>query len=120
MALRGERGAEQRIVAANRGHSSTIGLGAKDVCERRVDGTFREISTPLSAMRVALKSTVTSLSLTPAQSALCAVLVENGTFWVRDAECSARRCSVRAFGADRVIRTATRSAVRGGRSARHV
>jgi hypothetical protein len=47
MALRGERGAGQRIVAANRGHSSTLGHGATDVCERRVDGNFREILTPL-------------------------------------------------------------------------
>jgi hypothetical protein len=58
MALRGERGAGQRIVAANRGHSSTLGHGATDVCERRVDGTFREILTSLYAMRVALKSSL--------------------------------------------------------------
>jgi hypothetical protein len=69
MALRGERGAGQRIVAADRGHSSTLGYGATDVCERRVDGNFRETSTPLSAIRVALKGAVTSPSLTPAQIA---------------------------------------------------
>lgn len=50
--LRRERGAGQGTVAVNRGPSSTLGHGATDVSERRVDGTFREILTPLSAMRV--------------------------------------------------------------------
>jgi hypothetical protein len=66
MALRGERGAGQR---ADRGHSSTLGHGATDVCERRVEGTFCEILTPMSAMRVAPKSSAMSASLTPAHIA---------------------------------------------------
>ena len=45
------------------GHRAISTAGTTDVCERRVYGIFRAISTPLLPIRMVVKRAVTSLTL---------------------------------------------------------